>query len=78
MFIMITILFFTINGLKGYFEEHDDESDIILGLKKTKYLTIIFTREYKKFMYKEILKKLIKILIEIILRFNLNQTTMYL
>ena len=34
--------FFTINGLKGYFEEHDDESNIILGPKKTKYLTIIF------------------------------------
>ena len=54
MFIMITIhLFFTISGLKGYFEEHDDEKDIILGPKKTKYLTIIFTSEYQKFMYKE-------------------------
>ena len=80
MFIMIIIHFFlSISGLKGYFEEHDDEKDIILGPKKTKYLTIIFTREYQKFMYKEILKKkLIKILIEIILRLNLNQTTMYL
>ena len=57
---MMTILFFTINGLKGYFEEHDDESNIILEPKKTKYLTIIFTREYKKFMYKEILKKINK------------------
>ena len=47
--------FFTISGLKGYFEEHDDESNIILGPKKTKYLTIIFTSEYQKFMYKEIL-----------------------
>ena len=46
--------FLTINGLKGYFKEHDDESNIILGLKKTKYLTIIFTSEYQKFMYKEI------------------------
>ena len=46
----------TINGLKGYFEEHDDESNIILGPKKTKYVTIIFTIEYQKFMYKEILK----------------------
>ena len=52
--------FFTINGLKGYFEEHDDESNIILGPKKTKYLTIIFTIEYQKFMYKEILKKINK------------------
>ena len=32
MLIMITIhFFFTISGLKGYFEEHDDEKDIILG-----------------------------------------------
>ena len=56
MSIMITIYFFflTINGLKGYFKEHDDGSNIILGLKKTKYLTIIFTSEYQKFMYKEI------------------------
>ena len=46
-----------IDNLKGYFEEHDDESNIILGPKKTKYLTIIFTSEYQKFMYKEILKK---------------------
>ena len=58
MFIMITIHFFlSINGPKGYFEEHDDEKDIILGPKKTKYLTIIFASEYQKFMYKEILKK---------------------
>ena len=70
--------FLTISGLKGYFEEHDDEKDIILGPKKTKYLTIIFTSEYQKFVYKEILKKVIKILIEIMLRLNLNQTTMYL
>ena len=52
--------FFTISGLKGYFEEHDDEKDIILGPKKTKYLTIIITSEYQKFMYKEILKKINK------------------
>ena len=48
--------FLSISGLKGYFEEHDDEKDIILGPKKTKYLTIIFTSEYQKFMYQEILK----------------------
>ena len=55
---MITIHFFlAIDGLKGYFEEHNDESNIILGPKKTKYLTIIFTSEYQKFIYKEILKK---------------------
>ena len=29
----------------------------VLGPKITKYLTIIFTSEYQKFMYKEILKK---------------------
>ena len=56
MFIMIEILFFlSVNGLKSYFDEHDGESDIVLGPKKTKYLTIIFTNEYQKFMYKEIL-----------------------
>ena len=77
MFIMIIMHFFSVRGLKGYFEEHDDEKDIILGPKKTKYLTITFTSKYQKFMYKEILKKIIKILIEIILRLNLNQTTMY-
>ena len=49
-----------IDGLKGYFEEHDDESNIILGPQKTKYLTIIFTSEYQKFIYKEILKKINK------------------
>ena len=48
-----------ISGLKGYFEEHDGEKDIILGPKKTKYLAIIFTNEYQKFMYKEILIKII-------------------
>ena len=57
---MITIIFLAIDDLKGYFEEHDDESNIILGPKKTKYLTIIFTSEYQKFMYKEILKKINK------------------
>ena len=31
-----------------------------MGPKKTKYLTIIFTSEYQKFMYKEILKKINK------------------
>ena len=66
--------FLAIDSLKGYFEEHDDESNIILGPKKT----IIFTSEYQTFMYKEILKKLIKILREIMLRLNLNQTTTYL
>ena len=53
-------LFFTISGLKGYFEEHDYEKDIIFGSKKIKYLTIIFINEYQKFMYKDILKKINK------------------
>ena len=53
-------LFLSTNGRKGYFEEHDDEKNIILGPKETKYLTIIFTSEYQKFMYKEILKKINK------------------
>ena len=46
-----------ISGLNDYFEEHDGESDTVLGPKKTKYLTIIFTNEYQKFVYKEILIK---------------------
>ena len=50
----------SISGLKGYFEGHDGESNIVLGPKKTKYLTIIFTNEYQKFIYKEILKKINK------------------
>ena len=66
MFIMITIHFFlAINNLKGYFEEYDGN----------KYLTIMFTREYKKLMYMGILKKLIKILIKIILKLNLTLIT---
>ena len=50
----------SISGLKGYFEEHDGESDIVLGPKNTKYLTIIFTNKYQKFIYKEIFKKINK------------------
>ena len=49
--------FLSIDGLKGYFEEHDGERNVIFGPKKTKYLTITFTSEYQKFMYKEILRK---------------------
>ena len=52
--------FLSISGLKGYFEKHDGESDIVLGPKNTKYLTIIFTSEYEKFIHKEILKKINK------------------
>ena len=33
---------------------------MIFGSKKTKYLTIIFTSEHQKFMYKEVLKKINK------------------
>ena len=57
--------FLAIDNSKGCFEEHDGN----------KYLTIIFTSEYQKLMYKEILKKLIKILIRIILKLNLNLMT---
>ena len=39
-----------IDNLKGFFEEHDGN----------KYLTIIFTSEYQKSMYTEILKKINK------------------
>ena len=50
----------SISGLKGYFEQHDGESDIVFRPKKTKYSTIIFTNEYQKFMYNEILVKINK------------------
>ena len=49
-----------IDGLKGYFEEHDDANNTIFGSKKHKYLTIIFTNEHQKLLYKEILKKINK------------------
>ena len=61
MFIMIIIYFFlSISGLKGYFEEHYSEIDVSFRPRSTKYLTIIFTNEYQKFMYKEILIKIHK------------------
>ena len=52
--------FLSISGLKGYFEEHYSEIDVVFGPKSTTYLTIIFTNEYQKFMYKEILIKINK------------------
>ena len=52
--------FLAIDGLKGYFEEHDDANNTIFGSKKDKYLTIIFTNEHQKLLYKEILKKINK------------------
>ena len=42
--------FLVIKNLKGYFKEYNDN----------KYLTIIFTSEYKKLMYIELLKKINK------------------
>ena len=52
--------FLAIDGLKGYFEEHDDTNRTIFGSKKDKYLTIIFTNEHQKLLYKEIIKKINK------------------
>ena len=49
-----------IDNLKGYFEEHDHKSNIVGRAKNNKYLTIIFTSEYQKLMYTEILKKINK------------------
>ena len=49
-----------IDGLKGYFEEHDDANNTTFASKKDKYLTIIFTNEHQKLLYKEILKKINK------------------
>ena len=59
MSIMKTTHFFflAIDGLKGHFEEHDDANNTIFGSKKEKYLTIMFTNEHQKLLYKEILKK---------------------
>ena len=70
--------FLAIDGLKGYFEEHDDANNTIFGSKKDIYLTIVFTNEHKKLLYKEILKKIIKILIEIMLKLSLNLLINYL
>ena len=52
--------FLAIDGLKGYFEEHDDANNTIFGSKKDKYLTIIFTNEHQKLLYKKIFKKINK------------------
>ena len=41
--------FLAIDGLKGYFEEHDDPNNIIFGSKKDNYLTIIFTNQHQKY-----------------------------
>ena len=49
-----------IDNLKGYFEEHDDKNNVGGRAKNNKYLTIIFTSEYQKLMYTEILKKINK------------------
>ena len=49
-----------IDNLKGYFGEHDDENNIVGKAKNNKYSTIIFTSEYQKLMYTEILKKINK------------------
>ena len=61
MSILIAIHFFlAIDGLKGYFEKHDDKNNIVGRAKNNKYLTIIFTSEYQKLMYTTILKKINK------------------
>ena len=52
--------FLAIDGLKGYFEEHDDANNTIFGFRKDKYLTIIFTKEHQKLLYKKYLKKINK------------------
>ena len=49
-----------IDNLKGYFEKDDDKNNIVVKAKNNKYLTIIFTSEYQKLMYTEILKKINK------------------
>ena len=43
-----------------YFEKHDDKNNIVGRAKNNKYSTVIFTSEYQKLMYTEILKKINK------------------
>ena len=60
----------SIDNLKGYFEQYDDKYNIvgrakdknnIVGkAKNDQYLTIIFTKEYQKKMFTEILKRIDK------------------
>ena len=45
--------FLATDGLKGYFDEHDDANNTIFGSKKDKYLTIIFTNEHQKLLHKK-------------------------
>ena len=52
--------FLSIDNLKGYFEEHDDENNIVGKAKNNKYLTIIFMSKYQKLMYTKIFKKISK------------------
>ena len=52
--------FLATDNSKGYFEEHNDKNNIVGKAKNNKYLTIIFTSEYQKLMYTEILKKIKK------------------
>ena len=60
----------SIDNLKGYFEQYDDKYNIvgrakdknnIVGkAKNDQYLIIIFTKEYQKTMFTEILKRIDK------------------
>ena len=52
--------FLAIDGLKGYFEEHDDKNNIVGRAKNNKYLTIIFKSEYQKLISAKIFKKINK------------------
>ena len=65
---MIIIHFLSIDNLKGYFEHYDDKNNIVGSVKDknnivgrakhNKYLTIIFSNEYQKTMFTEILKRI--------------------
>ena len=45
--------FLAIDGLKGYFEQHDDANNAIFGSKKDKYLTIILLTNIKNYCIKK-------------------------
>ena len=70
--------FLSISGLKGYIEEHYSEIDVVFGPKSTKYLKIIFTNEYQKFMYKEILIKINKHINKNYVKVKFESNAMYL
>ena len=78
MSIMIKIHFLSIHNLKGYFEQYDDKNNIVGRAKNNQYLTIVFSSEYQKIMFTEILKKINKDINKIYTKINLKLMMFYL